>query len=291
MANSPRVAVVVAGFERATLTADEQVSVRHLDRYLGRHDRFLLLPKGGRLRIPGVEPRFFPPRFFGSAKAHSHLVMWPKFYEAFAEYEFVLIYHLDALVLSDQLDEWARMEWDYIGAPWFLDANEPQKGFWGVGNGGFSLRRVRAMLELLRSKRLGIHPDEFWARRYMSRSLPERLLNLPRKYLKYHYRFNGLRREFERYADYEDIFLAFRAKHYMPEFRIAPVDVALRFAFEYAPEFCLEQTGGVLPFGCHYWPRFREFWRPHLVRETSPMKAEHSVEPNARAETSYIPSG
>ncbi|MBX6362671.1 MAG: hypothetical protein IRZ00_02275, partial [Gemmatimonadetes bacterium] len=96
MATSPRVAVVVAGFERPTLTADEQISVRHLNRYLGRYDRYLVLPKGGRLRIPGVEPRFFPTRFFGSPSAHGRLLLWPKFYKAFSEYEFILIYHLDA---------------------------------------------------------------------------------------------------------------------------------------------------------------------------------------------------
>ena len=53
-----------------------------------------------------------------------------EFWEKFADYEYVLMYHLDALVFSDQLQEWCGKGLDYIGAP-FLRCDRC-----AVGEGG-----------------------------------------------------------------------------------------------------------------------------------------------------------
>jgi hypothetical protein len=63
-----------------------------------------------------------------------------------------------------------------------------------------------------------------------------------------------------------DGFWVTRAKHYDPEFKVAPVEVALRFAFECASRFCSDATDRNLPFGCSAWERYDpEFWRPFLL--------------------------
>lgn len=46
----------------------------------------------------------------------------------------------------------------------------------------------------------------------------------------------------------EDVFYGISSSSY---FRVAPVDVALKFAFEQEIEKCFELTNGELPFGCH----------------------------------------
>ena len=53
----------------------------------------------------------------------------------------------------------------------------------------------------------------------------------------------------------EDHFSSDRATHYVPDFKVASVEVGLRFAFEVAPRFCYDMNHRQLPFGCHAWLR------------------------------------
>ncbi|HEY8483826.1 MAG TPA: DUF5672 family protein [Longimicrobiales bacterium] len=261
------VAVVVPASDRTELTADEEISLRHLLHFLGDYDRYLVLPRGSDLRLPGFAAKRFNRKFFGSARAHTRLMLSRRFYAEFREYRYILIYHLDALVFSDQLREWCETGLDYIGAPWLRSAEEPAHGFAGVGNGGFSLRKVSSMLRVLDSRRYQLDPEAYWARYHAWKPWPKRLFGWPLKGLKRAHRLNGARWEASRFRGNEDKFWAKRAQHYDPEFRIAPVEVALRFAFEVAPRYCFEQNQRTLPFGCHAWPRYdRAFWEPYLLK-------------------------
>ena len=42
--------------------------------------------------------------------------MKEKFYRAFADYEYILIYQLDCLVFASSLEEWCGKGWDYVGS-------------------------------------------------------------------------------------------------------------------------------------------------------------------------------
>jgi hypothetical protein len=65
----------------------------------------------------------------------------------------------------------------------------------------------------------------------------------------------------------EDRFWSWKGNLYYPEFKIAPVSEALKFAFEIAPRKCLTLNHGQLPFGAHAWFRYdREFWEPYLLK-------------------------
>jgi hypothetical protein len=71
--------------------------------------------------------------------------------------------------------------------------------------------------------------------------------------------------ELASYFQNEDHFWPNRAAHYYPPFKVAPVDIALQFAFECVPRYCYELNGRRLPFGCHAWGRYdRDFWMPYL---------------------------
>ena len=265
------VAVVVPMSSRVELTPEEEISIRHLLHFLGKYDKYLVVPKTLQVKFPGFGTKRFDDKFFGSAAAHSKLLLSPIFYKAFIDYQFILIYHLDALVFSDQLAQWCEMDFDFIGPPWIKHEEAPYAGnptYEGkVGNGGFSLRKIESFLKVIYSPVYYIDPSEYWHIFYDSKPKYMQYLNLPEKILKRFKIFNNARREMSNYRKNEESFWANKATHYYPGFKIAPVEVALRFAFECVPKFCFGKNNSTLPFGCHAWHRYdREFWEPYLLK-------------------------
>jgi hypothetical protein len=277
-ASRPRpdtVAVVVPLSRRSELRPSEEVSIRHLCHFLGGYDKYLVAPAGSDVRREGFGTIRFQVKFFGSPAAHNHLLFWPGFYEAFGNYEFILIYHLDSLVFSDELRRWCRAGWDYIGAPWVPCADTPWVQDAQVGNGGFTLKRVESALQVLYN-RYHNRPVTYWAD----------LLTRNARHTRPLFALLGLlQRAFPRWETVNlalscwrrsqspgthgynnDHFWASEAVRYLPTFKVASVEDGLRFAFEAAPRACFELNHRQLPFGCHAWEKFdREFWEPHLL--------------------------
>ncbi len=261
-----RAAVVVPLSNRADLYPDEEISLRHLVYYLGQYDKYLIVPETLDIAIPGFRYARFGAQYFGSAAANTQLMLSPGLYQRFQAYEYILVYHPDALVFSDQLEEWCDAGYDYIGPPWFPAEDTPWVTEPGVGNGGFCLRNVASCLRVLTSSKYTIEPSDYW-QRYKKKPLTKQVYNYPRKFLKRLRYFNNVQREVDNFRYNEDLFWARRARHYYPQFKIAPVDVAMRFAFEGSPRDCYRKIGGKLPFGCHAWPKYdRAFWEPYLLR-------------------------
>ena len=288
-------AVVVTLSTKTHYTADEEISFRHVRQHLSRYDKFVLIPDNHPATYPGFISKRFPPRFFGSAQAHGRLLLSENFYRAFLDYEYILIYHLDSLVFGDQMVEWCGKEYDYIGAPWLLSPDTPQITAEKVGNGGFSLRRVRSFIRVLNSRAYFVDPDEYW-RRYCARSSAlARAFNWPRKYLKRLRRFNDVKWhvKWAVHGDvHEDRFWAEYATQYDPSFRIAPVDVAMRFAFEAEPRRCFDRIGRRLPFGAHRWQKFdRAFYEPYLLQHGPGSSVRPDATREARRTRSLLPSG
>lgn len=263
----PSVAVVVPVY-REELHPAEELSLRHLETFLGGRDRIFISPSGLRPPRSGYGILHFPAPYFRSIAGYSQLLLSPLFYRAFASYDYLLIYQLDALVFSDSVDRWCRAGYDYLGAPWLEDPADPAKGFSRVGNGGFSLRRVEACLEVLEAK--GPRDDEgtlgSWLR-LLRTPLPDvapqemgKRLRIVRQATR------GASWYARHYTLNEDHFWSDRARLFHPGFRIAPPSVAVDFSFERAPRYCFERNGNRLPFGCHAWERWDPaFWAPHLL--------------------------
>lgn len=267
------VAVVVPGYNRAQFTADEEISFRHLEHFLGRYDKFLVVPQSLEIERPGFQLQRFPDSYFGSAIANAKLMLSPTFYRSFQKYRYILIYQLDALVFSDRLLEWCATDLDYVGAPWMQSRDSPWVGTPRVGNGGFSLRKVSSFLRVLSSEKYWIDPEVYWHRISSGKPWYSRWAYLPRKWLKQIKRFNSVKREVELWhlrpdgTRNEDHFWSDEAVRYDAHFKVAPFDVGLRFAFEVVPRQCFELNQHNLPFGCHAWPRYdRSFWEPHLLK-------------------------
>ena len=164
----------------------------------------------------------FPPQHFQSVKTYSNLLLLPQFYEPFLSFDYILIYQLDAFVFYDALEEFCRLGYDYIGAPWpyyaWQGSRNPKTP--RVGNGGFSLRKVKACYELL--KKISTFP------------ILETILE------------NSL----------EDGVFALCGMYDKKNFKIAPLEVAKLFSMEWYPDRHVKNLGNELPFGCHNWTKF-----------------------------------
>ncbi|HEX9782939.1 MAG TPA: DUF5672 family protein [Opitutaceae bacterium] len=267
-----RVVITVPLSRSSNLKPDEEISLRHLRHFLGAYDKVLVVPKSLDLPyFPDFQVKQFGDQYFGSVSAYNSLMLSREFYRAFGDYEFMLHYHLDALVFSDQLLQWCDAGWDYIAPPWVhcKEAEWVREPF--VGNGGFSLRRIDAFLRVLKSRRLAVDPDKDWEHYILPRSKVRRLLGRPRRILRHYWPFNGVHTEIRSYLEQnqnEDLFWAHNAVKYYPNFKMAPVEEGMRFAFELVPGRLFEMNSRKLPFGCHAFGRYdRAFWEPYLLKE------------------------
>jgi uncharacterized protein DUF5672 len=222
---------VVVPYWGSPLGDDERLSLRQLERFLGRYDRYAIGEP-----LTGLGHKRFQRRYFKNPVTYSRLLLSRRFYDAFAGYEFLLVHQLDAVVFRDELEDWCARGLDYVGAPWFPGDAMPLVNEPAVGNGGLSLRRVAAFREVL--ERAG----ERYARRWVEG------------------------RSGSRFEAHEDLFWSFDARRFVPEFRVASVEEALGFAFELEPRRAFELAGRRLPFGAHAWAKYdRAFWEPHLL--------------------------
>lgn len=264
MAKKNRVVIIIPT-HRPNLTKDDIISLNHLKKYLYKYDTFFIIPKN-------INPQAFISRgyrvkevdssFFGSIRKYSNLLLTKEFYTTFKNYDFMLIYQLDALIFSNQLDKWINSGYDYIAAPWFRPIigylshkkNYPPSG----GNGGFALRNIHKSIKILdianksavrTSKNIIIRKLWFiWA------ILTGKAHNI------------WLEAPVLDYPFYEDGFWALEAPKYDPSYKVAPFSKALQFGFERFPRKCFELNNHRLPFGCHAWKRYdEEFWKPYIL--------------------------
>lgn len=178
----------------------------------------------------------------GTIASYNKMTLSKDFYSCFLEYEYVLIYQTDALLLKpvSEILKFIDLGYDYIGAPWLEFEYEggrevpkyvlPKWKKWRcihsickvkrcmVGNGGFSLRKVSAMKRLMCRHKFRIL---FW-------------------------------------TGNEDVFIGYYGTPPACEIKIAPVNVAKEFSLE----SCIEKEYklGIRPLGIHGWQKYaKEF--------------------------------
>lgn len=262
--------VVLIFSHKEDLSWSEQISFAQCFRVLGQHPIRLVCPTGLRVEkyqaiAPGVEIDYLPARWFVSHLRYNRLKVLPLLYRKYSAFEFILTYELDAFVFKDELLQWCKEGWDYVGAPWFegyYTAKPDAKPF-AVGNSGFSLRRTSSMLRVLRSWRYIVPPAAvFKDWRTTGRFTPRSLLGLVSR-LTFRNNFFGA---FNNYEGNEDLFWCLSAAKQFPWFRLAPYNVAKHFSFETHPGRLFEECGGQLPFGCHRWmAETLGFWRDKIA--------------------------
>lgn len=234
------------------LTLNERISLLQCKKVLNQYPICIIKPENMVLQIEeiqGMEIKEFDETWFRSVQSYNMLMLTKYFYQQFCDCEYILIYQLDAFVFRDELQAFCSLGYDYIGAPWLYGCFAYMNGtgkYYYVGNGGLSLRRVRACLEILQEFQGG------------------NLVN-------------------------EDIFFASRGEK---KFRIAPMDIALQFAFEANVKACFEKNHRKLPFGCHAWQKYDfSFYRPifqNIGYDTSCIQDEKLDKDSTKCDLSMI---
>ena len=253
---------VVIPFYRETLTEYEKISLTQCGRVLGEYPIIAIKPQ--KITLPDINGYIKPANilsfdneYFNGVAGYNRLMLSPVFYREFFSFEFILIYQLDAFVFKNELKHWCSLGLDYIGAPWirrthhtrliktvkanlqrnyFIKYNILSKGLPSgrqfenkVGNGGFSLRRVR------------VFHDTSIA---MSQTIAS-------------YLEKGNIHQYN-----EDAFWSIEVNRQTEMLKIATLAQGLKFAFESYPERAYLLNKQCLPFGCHAWNLYLNYWRP-----------------------------
>lgn len=253
--------VVVVPIYLATLSQLEEISLKQCVHVLSDYSIVLIKPKSLNIefvlsRYPQLKVEEFSDESFKSLRAYNKLVLDSAFYQRFLKYNYMLIYQLDAFVFKDELLYWANQGYDYIGAPW-LPWKRRHLNLWGryrllflynfyklvcpqqiraddkyyyyqVGNGGFSLRKIKQMIEVTS---------------YYKSKIDD-LLDDNKDFYP------------------EDVFLLLELGDNKYALKRPKFKRALKFSMEENPGWAYKHNHNQLPFGCHNWYRkgFLDFW-------------------------------
>jgi hypothetical protein len=257
---------VVVPVYRTPLSDDERVSMRHLEHFLPEAEKTLVMPETLDFGRQGYREERFVPAYFDGLAAYNRFMLSKDFYARFAEYDYILVYQLDAIILSSDIERFLALGVDFLGAPWIAYDGGGAPYLTGVGNGGFSLRRVSAFRRLVESRVPTSTPRDYYRRIYSGAPVGRRLVGLCKAGLKGLGVRNTIRSAIARPFGPEDEFIAAHAESYSPGFALGSIDHALAFAFEREPRFCLKRASGHMPLGAHAWGRYdRSFWEPYLL--------------------------
>lgn len=264
---------VVIPVYKSSPSFDEELSFRQCLKILNDHDIFIVTYKeldcSAYFRISNefnckFQKKEFDKSYFSSIDGYNKLCLSSSFYNTFIDYEYMLIYQLDAWVFRDELVYWCEKGYDYIGAPWFYTNNQEKDNYRMKdvpGNGGFSLRRIKFCLEIL--NHAGMLPlvtplgilksfDGFW--KNLWKILP---------------RFLGFKNTKKYYLSGkvgEDTIFASQKYSYKNHFKFPSPIEASYFSFEKNPSYLYRINNGKLPFGCHAYRKYEyeTFWKNYI---------------------------
>lgn len=252
-------AVIIIPVYKPVTDRDEQLSLQRTVEIAlaGGHDLCIVRPRGLDLAAlsdqwPQLQFEDFDPSFFDGIRGYNGLLTSAEFYSRFeTRWEYMLIAQLDSYIFRDDIAKWCERGFDYVGAPWLCrpvnrlwiidimnrikDRSRHKKGMYKkrelygrIGNGGFSLRRIRSHREVCEKNK-------------------EELIRL---------------NEVGRKGYPEDVFWAMRDG----VFKYPTAREALGFAFDKYPAFCYKLAGRRLPMGCHGWTsrKMRSFWKKFI---------------------------
>lgn len=204
-----------------------------------------------------IKKECFDASFFSSIAGYNLLMLDKSLYQRFANYNYMLIYQLDAWVFRDELDEWCSKGYDYIGAPWIEKDSNGNLIMAGVGNGGFSLRRTQHFIDVLSYKGPVRPANQLNIKPTLKNELYKFLYSLGyQNTISYYKKDETL---------FEDILLSIFLKDTKLRANTPDAETAAHFAFEKHPSFLYTLTKQ-LPFGCHAWQKYEYnvFWSQYI---------------------------
>jgi hypothetical protein len=215
--------------------------------------------------LPGATDMKVDDHWMNSIRAYNRMMISPLLYNSLPGYTHMLLHEPDAILLSDQLEDWCAQPYDYIGAPW-VNLDHSQYGG-NIDNphvnGGLSLCNLETMRFVTSS----------WKRWHSLRVRTDLLAGFThgdwmrvRKALLVIYPGGLLRGAYLSFPWNWDKFFFSVVPALIPEFRIAPPSVRVSFSWEFGYDICMKINQGRLPFGVHAWAKYDfKFLKSHLL--------------------------
>lgn len=254
---------VVIPIYTSDLSTLELQSLKRIYSVMDKYDIVAIKPKS--LEVSQFEKEFprmifesFEDHYFAGREGYNKLMLSTDLYQRFLDVDYMLICQLDVYIFRDTLNQFLEKDYDYIGAPYLkrrlyrvlpvMEKIKTSKKKYDrsaitwiqnvdnkVGNGGFSLRKVKSFYDttIKYADRIEIynshtnsslfHEDTFWSKEPL-------------------------------------------------EFSYPPVKEALMFSFDKYPKLCYMENGEQLPMGCHAWYKWkwRSFWKKFIEFEDQP---------------------
>lgn len=268
--------VVTIPVYRETLSADEERSFRRSCAVYGKkYSVVAFAPESVDMAVyvaifPDLKIERFPDSYFRSIGDYSRLLLSEEFYERFADFEWLLICQLDVWVFRDELEYWCSCNIDFLGAP-IPARHDPgikrDSDLYVSGNGGFSLRKISATLDVLRAGNVKMYTLKqlfsFFLNHLRSGDLIKALIPLGRMMGINNSREHCLRMLGEQGACEDMVFrLLFFAK-ISPYLTFASVETASKFALDGGSVWRFFNQTSHIPSALHAWHRDegREFMK------------------------------
>lgn len=247
-------------------TALGKVSLAQTLSVLGRHPITFVVPDT-------LDVSWYEDFCRGKADIHFQRIAWrgidefgelmlsPQFFERFVDYEYILVCHLDAFVFKDDLADWCRQGYDYIGSVIYNTAWEQ----------GVPLSRRKARVNDALRKLLRTRPTEYLANGGFALKRVRTFLEMTSRFRYYIKGYTSIAIARGR-GIWEDLFVLRHFSRLSDNFMIPPRSIAQRFGAEYVDydEQLLPFGNGDaqnLPFGVHGWIQFQpEYWKP-IIRQ------------------------
>jgi hypothetical protein len=220
---------------------------------------------------------YFDKSFFESLASYNRLLMLKDFYLRFKEFDYMLIYQLDAYVFRDELDYWCGQGYDFIGAPLLEDKSGiDKKYFLHGGNGGLSLRKISWCIKFLSFIGPVIKPLTVYKilKPEIKGNWFYYFICLILKVLGYHNNVDYFRRKTWINEDMlfnMGLYVAWVDRALYPGEtwiypKLPPKEIAMKFSFERYPSYLYQLNGNKLPFGCHAWVKYEydTFWKKYI---------------------------
>lgn len=215
---------------------------------------------------------YFDRSNFESVFSYSKLLLSRIFYARFAEYDYILIYQLDGFVFRDELTDWCKKGYDYIGAPWFKHYGVNYEGneLWKVGNGGVSLRKVSTFLNAF-DQPFPFKSSWFFIGSMRKNAFLSQLLRTLKMLFVLTFARKTVEYILQHYTDErvnEDCFWAEAFQGTSLKLNIPDILTGARFCLEKKPSYTYERIGNQLPFTCHAFEKYEyeTFWKDIIER-------------------------
>lgn len=131
----------------------EKISIESARRNFNNNDIYFVCPLGlniSNLTTDNSHIIYFNKKYFNGINGYCELCTSSFFYKKFIElgYDYMLIHQTDTYTFYNNLDYFMCLGYDYYGAPVY-GLNIDRRSYWygsdGIGNGGYSLRKLSTM--------------------------------------------------------------------------------------------------------------------------------------------------